>query len=175
MTYDLSFYEAETRVAVRSASVVLPDYVTPGDWVADIGCGTGGWAYIASELGAVVFAVDLDVPKNLQLVPVCDHDLSLGYDCTGYDLAICLEVAEHLPDHAAIPLVEGLVGATRVLFSAATPGQPGVGHINCRPHDYWHGLFDDYGFQPTHIGPKYGPPVEDFYCRNLFVYDKKAE
>lgn len=172
MMYDAAFYEAETKIAVESARFVLPGIVREGNTVIDIGCGTGGWASVAAELGCIIRAVDHGVPEHLQIVPVHDHDLTNGYDCTGWDLAICLEVAEHLPETAEQPLISGLAGATRVLFSAATPGQPGINHINCRPHSHWHDRFAIYGLYPTHIGPRYGPPVADFYQRNMFLYER---
>jgi hypothetical protein len=48
-----------------------------------------------------------------------------------FDLALCLEVAEHLPAAAGDSLVRRLasVGA-RILFSAAIPGQGGRNHVN---------------------------------------------
>ena len=171
--YDTAFYEAETIVAMESANVVLPVVLakTGAQSVIDIGCGTGAWAAVAAELGCTVRGVDFGVPEHLQLVPVVEHDLNeVAYPCKGWDLAICLETAEHLDPEAGPYLIRGLSEARSVLFSAATPGQPGVGHINTRPHAYWHALFARYGFTPTHIGPDFGPPVADFYCRNLFLY-----
>ena len=172
MTYDLAFYEAETEVAYTSANLVLPVILqlTGAHTVIDIGCGTGAWAAVAADLGCEVRGVDKDVPVHLQLVPVVDRDLTAGYDCTGWDLAICLEVAEHLEEEAGPPLIKGLAWAGAVLFSAATPGQPGIGHINCRPHDYWHDLFARHGYTPAHVGPLFTEPVASFYIRNMFLY-----
>lgn len=173
MTYDLAFYQQETDIALTSARIVLPDILadTAATSVIDIGCGTGAWAHVAELAGCDVKGVDLAVPRDLLLIRAyTDHDLARGYDCTGWDLAICLEVAEHLPAEAAELLVAGLVGANNVLFSAATPGQPGVGHINCQPHEYWHDLFARYGHTYEWVGPRYREPVADFYIRNMFLY-----
>lgn len=175
--YTHSFYEEETRVAVTSAQVVLPvifEMLHP-DTVIDIGSGTGGWASVACDLGAVIRAVDNEAPEDLACVPLARHDLEAGYDCAGWDLAICLEVAEHLSKEAGPRLVAGLAGAKAVLFSAATPGQPGIGHINCQPHEYWHELFAQHGMTPTHIGPIFSEPVADFYRRNLHLYRRSGE
>ena len=175
MTYDLAFYAEETRVAAASAFVVMPEVLrlTNATSVIDIGCGTAAWAAEAARHGCEVKGVDWGVPESLRLIRAyVDHDLTGGYDCTGWDLAICLEVAEHLPASAAEPLVAGLAGATTILFSAATPGQPGVGHINCRSHDYWHTLFSTYGLAPTHVGAWFDEPVADFYRRNLHLYER---
>lgn len=173
MTYTDAFFELETEVAYTSANVVLPVILglTNAKTVIDIGCGTGAWAAVAADLGCVVRGVDKDVPEHLQLVPVINHDLNKDpYPCEGWDLAICLEVAEHLQPEAGDGLVEGLAQAGAVLFSAATPGQPGVGHIHCQPHAYWHGLFWDHGLRANHVGGLFDEPCADFYRRNMYLY-----
>lgn len=175
MTYTAEFYAEETRVALESALVVLPSVMaqTGARTVIDIGCGTGGWAHTAETLGYQALGVDLNVPEDQILCSdYVNQDISEGYPCSGYDLAICLEVAEHLPPESAISLVEGLSQATSVLFSAATPGQLGVGHINCQPHDYWHLLFARHHLYPKFIGAEFGEPVADFYRRNMFLYGR---
>lgn len=177
MTYDEEFFIQEALVAARSAAIVLPvvfDMLGPTFSVIDIGCGTGAWADQAARLGMIVKGVDGHVPEHLTCIPVAEADLSYGYPCDGFDLAICLEVAEHLPPESAEPLIEGLAQARAVLFSAATPGQPGVDHINCKPHDYWHLLFERHGLYPTHIGPQFAEPVADFYRRNAFLYRRQG-
>ena len=178
MTYTDDFYTTETTVAYESAQVVLPVVLakTAAKTVVDVGCGTGAWAAVAAELGCTVRGVDFGVPAHLQLIPIVEHDLNhVAYPCKGFDLAICLETAEHLDPEAGPYLIRGLSEARSVLFSAATPGQPGVGHVNCRPHAYWHAIFARYGLTPAHIGADFGPPVADFYCRNLFLYTRGAE
>ena len=175
--YTESFYRDETSVARESAEIVVPWVLAElGNplFVIDIGSGTGAWAAVAAEAGCIVRAVDMGVPEHLQQVPVIDLDISEGYPCHDWDLAICLEVAEHLPAASGPLLVDGLAQATSVLFSAATPGQPGVNHVNCRPHDYWHLLFERHGLYPTHIGPQFGEPVASFYQRNLHLYRRMA-
>jgi SAM-dependent methyltransferase len=64
----------------------------------------------------------------------------------GFDLAVCLETAEHLPPWSASPLVHVLTRAPMVLFSAAPPGQGGTSHINEQPHEYWRKRFVKEGF-----------------------------
>jgi hypothetical protein len=63
-----------------------------------------------------------------------------------FDLAVCIEVAEHLQRAAAAPLVQTLTSvAPVVLFSAAIPGQGGHGHYNEQPRSFWHALFAQHG------------------------------
>ena len=177
MTYDAAFYTEEGRTAEESARIVLPRIIeeTAAGSLIDVGCGTGQWAAVAHEYGLAVLGVDWNVPGDLVIVDTyIDHDLTGGYPCGDFDLALCLEVAEHLPEEAAGPLVEGLSHATAVLFSAATPGQPGINHINCQPHDYWHDLFAGHGLTPTFVGDWFADPVADFYRRNLYLYRRGA-
>ena len=173
VTYDIDFYQEEGRVALDAARIVLPWLLDqhPARTLIDVGCGVGSWVTEAQQLGLVAVGVDL-VPMNWRHTPhIIQHDLIRGFPCTNYDIALCLEVAEHLPPDTAQRLVEGLAKAGVVLFSAATPGQPGIGHIHCQPHDYWHRLFAEHGMTPTHIGPLFAEPVADFYRRNMFLYE----
>lgn len=178
VTYDREFYELEGKVARQSAEVVLPwlfETYPEIRTVVDVGCGTGEWAAQAVRHGAYSYGIDRDVPADLAATYIANLDLASEADFGACDLAICLEVAEHLPAEAAERLVKGLAASTLILFSAATPGQPGVGHINCQPHEYWHGLFAEHGFEWTHIGPTFGEPVADFYCRNMFLYERPVD
>jgi hypothetical protein len=77
----------------------------------------------------------------LDCFQACDLDKPLAIE-RRFDLAICLEVAEHLPATRAEGFVEDLVKlAPVVLFSAAIPGQGGVNHINEQYLSYWANLF----------------------------------
>jgi SAM-dependent methyltransferase len=121
--------------------------------VADFGCGTGEWLAAWRELGVVdVVGVDGDwVPRSMLVFDLrqfvaadLSRPLSIG---RRFDLAMSLEVGEHLPRAAAATLVDTLINhAAVVLFSAAAPGQGGEHHINERPHSFWRDLFRDRGF-----------------------------
>lgn len=177
MTYDAAFYASEGNTARESARIVLPRIIeeSGADSLVDIGCGTGEWALAAHDLGVPSLGVDFGVPAELIVAPTyLDFDVTDGYPCGGFALAVCVEVAEHLPETSAEPLAAGLARAEHVLFSAATPGQPGVNHINCQPHDYWHGLFSQHDLSPTFVGDWFSEPVADFYRRNLFLYRRGA-
>jgi hypothetical protein len=92
------------------------------------------------------------VPRDaLVIEPVnfcaCDlsHPLSIG---RRFDLAMSLEVAEHLPEASADHFVSQLVAhAPVVLFSAAIPGQGGTGHINEQWPSYWIKKFRNHGYR----------------------------
>jgi hypothetical protein len=95
--------------------------------------------------GAHVVLEALEIPRDRFVV----HDLSLPLELERrFDLAISLEVAEHLPPECADAFVRTLVGlAPVVLFSAAVPGQGGTLHLNEQWPSYWAGKFEMQGYR----------------------------
>lgn len=161
--YRRDYYEQryeETLASARAILRILFDVVSPKR-VLDVGCGVGAWLSVAKEFGAEkVMGVD---------GPWVDHDLFVideteftEADLTakrlrdvavdGFDLALCLEVAEHLYEDRGELLVRDLTAcAPVVLFSAAVPGQGGTGHVNERWQSYWVDHFRAHGFQAFDI------------------------
>ena len=65
-----------------------------------------------------------------------------------YDLALCVEVAEHMEPGTGPTLVKGLCRVSdQVFFTAAPPGQRSPGHINCQKPKHWIGLFAEEGYE----------------------------
>jgi SAM-dependent methyltransferase len=56
-----------------------------------------------------------------------------------FDVALCFEVLEHIDESREAAAVRNIAAMTRsvLVFSAAAPGQPGCGHVNCKPRDHW--------------------------------------
>ena len=137
--YDRSYYETLRQGGRRSAEAVLPrvfDLAAPRS-IIDFGCGDGTWLAAAIRLGATdVLGVDgAWVPTDALQIPPSRFravDLSAPLDLgRRFDLAFCLEVAEHLPSCAAPVLVRTLAShAPLILFSAAVPFQGGEDHVN---------------------------------------------
>ena len=76
-------------------------------------------------------------------------DLNQNFPVYPCDLAVCLEVAEHLAPEKADVIVENLCQSSNVvLFSAALPYQDGLGHINCQYPSYWAQKFLAHNFVP---------------------------
>jgi SAM-dependent methyltransferase len=135
---------------IRSFEEVFPEarrYV-------DVGCGSGAYAAEAVRRGHP--AVGLERSRAGRLIARrqgvdCRHfDLRKSLptlDGAPFDLAFCFEVAEHLPQELGESLVDVICGlAGKIVFSAAPPGQGGVGHINEQPAEYWHTRFAAHGF-----------------------------
>lgn len=64
-----------------------------------------------------------------------------------YDLILCLEVLEHLPEAEALAAVANLCrAADDILFSStADAHDDDATHVNVRPVEYWAGLFAEHG------------------------------
>lgn len=115
---------------------------------------------------------------GLQIPPECfvAADLATpGAPATErFDLAISLEVAEHLPDTRADEFVCELCAmADVVLLSAAIPGQLGTDHITLQPQSLWGARFHSAGYRPFDLVRPVvwnDERVEAFYRQNAIVY-----
>ena len=92
----------------------------------------------------------------------------------GFDLALCLETAEHMRPEASARFVAGLCALSdAVLFSAAVPHQGGYGHVNERWPSVWAALFAERGFACfDHLRPAVWlrPEVEWCYAQNALLF-----
>jgi SAM-dependent methyltransferase len=181
-SYGKKFFDDMETGALRSAQAVLPmvfDLLAPRS-IVDIGCGRGAWLRVARDLGvplvegldgAYVDKDDLLIPRDCFLEADLNHPFQTPH-C--YDLALCLEVAEHLPYKAARSLISGLTSAApAVLFSAAIPGQPGTRHINPQFPEFWQKLFAEHGYLALDaLRPRIRTDarVEPWYAQNMLLY-----
>jgi hypothetical protein len=151
----------------------------------DVGCGLGTWLKAALEFGVQdVAGVDgIGITSDKLLIPKdCFHqqDLTLPWSLgRRFDVALCLEVGEHLYEKYSAALVDSLVGHSDVIyFSAACPEQPGQFHVNCQWPDYWQGLFNQRGFACSDaIRWKIwdNRNVEWWYRQNMFCARKDSQ
>ena len=123
--------------------------------VAEFGCGPGHLSRELAKLEVQVTAVDGFAQPDFSGLAVEFHQLNLNdsvaikqfFTARQFDLAVCLEVAEHLSPKSGPTLVKWLSKvAPIIVFAAAVPGQGGHGHINLRPRDYWHYEFSRHKF-----------------------------
>jgi SAM-dependent methyltransferase len=153
--YGETFFSKLNGDSLRSAEVIVPilyELVQPQS-VVDVGCGVGAWLSVFKKHGASrTLGIDGDyVPRDQLLVEAHEFspvDLGSRFHLNEtFDLAVCLEVAEHLPRGSARAFIDSITRlAPCVLFSAALPGQMGINHINLQWPDYWERLFHDAGF-----------------------------
>jgi SAM-dependent methyltransferase len=171
----------ETSPSAAAAVVpLLIELVHPFS-VLDVGCGVGAWLAAFEDLGVhEVLGVDgADIADSRLMIPRPRYkvvDLATGRLelASTFDLALCLEVGEHLAASAADSLVASLVSAAPVVaFSAAVPGQGGIGHINEQWPDYWQSRFAAYGYRQYDVIRKqiwFDESVAYWYRQNAFLY-----
>lgn len=180
--YDHEFYDEISPFSVDAARVVVPivhGLVKPAS-VVDVGCGTGAWLAAWRDNGVTdILGIDGDYVDRaaLHIDPSAFRSADLERPPAierRFDLAMSVEVAEHLDRSAAARFVAFLSSlAPVVLFSAAPPGQGGVDHINEQWPAYWAHLFADHGLRPFDvIRPRVwqSTDVAFFYAQNLVLY-----
>jgi hypothetical protein len=184
--YKDKFYgnrDAQTAHAARTILGLTLELLPPVHSAVDVGCGVGTWLSVLRERGvdtvrgfdgAWVRADLLTIPREsfiavdlTERIPKSDR----------FDLAISVEVAEHLPPASAETFVDSLVDLSDfVLFSAAIPHQGGKHHLNERWQDYWAGLFWARGYAVLDpIRPKIWEDdrISFWYRQNVLLYVKK--
>lgn len=180
--YDRQFF-AELEDEVRSSAAVIVPILTSAlrpSSVVDVGCGTGTWLAAFQSAGVIdVLGVDGDYVDRAALnIPVdrfrpADLSALLRLD-RSFDLAISLEVAEHLPPDRSESFVDDLTRlAPAVCFSAAIPLQGGVDHVNERWQDEWAALFARHGYRPVDLVRKQvwdDQRVMPWYAQNMLLY-----
>jgi SAM-dependent methyltransferase len=185
-SYSEKFYEEMETTSVTSAEVIVPivmDLVSPKS-VIDVGCAEGRWLSVFSKAGAKIFGIDGSWVKPERLVIPKEQFQSVNLEKPfrvdrSADLAMTLEVAEHLPDSSADGFIESLVKlAPVILFSAAIPMQGGSHHINEQWPDYWARKFSKHGYIPADCVRRRiwdDKRVSFFYAQNIFIYAKESE
>jgi len=168
--------EASPQIAAR----VMQELFRPSS-VVDIGCGIGQWLREFKAAG-VTKILGIDGPwvpfgelliRKDEYLPFDFTEGKINLDTT-FDLAICLEVAEHLPESNADSLVEMVASFSEtIVFSAAVPGQGGYLHVNEQWPSFWMKKFARQGFQAFDlIRPALSETaeVDFFYKQNALVY-----
>jgi SAM-dependent methyltransferase len=180
--YTSDFYSAQADGSAASAAVVVPLFLAllPVKSIVDVGCGVGTWAneFLVNGVpevlgidGGYVNPSQLRIPARLFVAQNLLEPIRLNRN---FDVAVCLEVAEHLPESRARGLVADLTSLARcVLFSAAVPGQGGTQHLNEQHLSYWVALFQKHRYEaidairPLVLG---NSSVEWWYQQNTVVF-----
>lgn len=160
------------RLALFMRNIIRPHMVL------DIGCGPGHFVESMIDIG--VNAIGIDIDERIGNKPYLFRQDILSTNLVT-DVAICLEVVEHIHEDHADEIIDKIstMFMDTLIFTAAQPGQGGVGHINCQYPRYWDKKFQNNGLKRNKL-------MEDtlrWYCQqgrymgwfynNLLVYSKK--
>jgi len=107
--------------------------------VVDIGCGNGDYVkhFLNNKILCVGYDGNPDTPKITH--GLCGvKDFSEPVDIGKFDLVLSLEVGEHIPVEYEQTFLDNICRASKkyICLSWATPGQEGIGHVNCRDNCY---------------------------------------
>lgn len=182
--YDFSVEEPAVRSAKVIAELILLDLKPMS--VVDVGCGTGALLEALQKKGCQVFGLEYSKAaleychaRKLNVVKFNLEKDVFKIDHT-FDLAVSLEVAEHLPEEVADNFVNLLTRlSSTVVFTAAPPGQGGLDHVNEQLPSYWISKYQDHGFEHDkklskrwHDRWKATGIVPVWYYQNLMIFQR---
>lgn len=183
--YDFEWHKLHGDKTSSSAAIALRKLsgYSHFDSVVDVGCGDGRWLRACRELGvSEVLGLDGPWTDARRILIAREHfrvvDLEKPFDVhRRFDLAMSLEVAEHVPQAAASVFVDNLVRHSDVvLFGAAIPYQGGFRHIHERWQSYWAELFEARGYEvldPLRKALWDRADVHFWYKQNMLLYIRK--
>lgn len=150
--------------------------------VVDLGCGLGDWLneFQKNKVPDILGIDGQWVDKKRLYIDEKDFlekDLTQAFKIDKkFDLAMSLEVAEHLPEKSADTFIDTLTNLSdKVIFSAAIPNQGGQNHINEQWHTYWIEKFESRGFYCHDILRPLiwdNPNIEWWYSQNIYLFSK---
>jgi SAM-dependent methyltransferase len=144
--------------------------------VLDVGCGTGKVLdYLLSRGIRDVYGLEgseLAIAASQQPALIRKSDLSLPVDLgRTFDLVYSVEVAEHIKPEAAVHFAGTCARhSNRVLFTAARPGQGGLGHLNEQEPAYWIDIFTSLGMRLDEPATAELKALHDLFHENLMVF-----
>ena len=153
--------------------------------IVDFGCGPGIWLEAFKKNGCRVQGYDGGTYKPYYRIK---QDEFMNVNLTEkinfkekYDLAITLEVAEHIEEKKSYTFLQNITRASDyIVFSAAIPMQLGQGHVNEQWPSYWGERFDELGYacldiiRPLIWRDEYRC-IDFFYQQNMLLFVKKNE
>lgn len=187
MAFQTKYLHTDKMHNMESPRIIvskLLEYYSPKS-VVDFGCGLGTFLKAFKEKGVLeVLGLDGEWVNKASLNNYLESNEFLEVNLETkivfkkkYDLAISLEVAEHLSKESAALFVQNLVAASDViLFSAAIPFQGGQNHINEQWVKFWQDEFYKYNYVfndllRSELWNNEG--VKWWYRQNMFIVTSK--
>ena len=187
MINNVKYIHEETIHNLKDPKIIVPyiyEIFKPNS-VVDLGCGLGTFLYVFKEHGVkTILGLDgkwVDKEKLFRNIPKeCFYEIDIEEGLkidNKFDLALCLEVLEHVDEKYADQAIEVLTNLSdRIVFSAAIPGQGGQNHVNEQWIEYWRFKFNEKGFEIYDIFRPYfwnNKELAVWYKQNLFLFVKK--
>lgn len=185
---ELRYIHDETAHNLKDPKIIVPvimDVLNPKS-VVDVGCGIGTFLHVFSDYGVKkLLGLDGDwvdrelLSKHISLTDFKIIDIEKGFEIEDkFELAVCLEVLEHVDSAFADITVKSLTDLSDIIvFSAAIPGQMGQNHVNEQWPEYWIDKFKKYGFtfhdvfRPVFWNNK---DLARWYKQNMFLVVKNG-
>ena len=172
-------YKLSWRAPIVCKSIIdtfkLSEILTPiQNQVIDIGCGIGDYVHWFNQNGLNAFGIEGSAVAAKYMVTrsfmIWDMRLPFTSDFINfkkYQVLICFEVVEHIEEEFINDFIDNLIMLSdTILISAASPGQKGHGHVNCRKRKYWIDLFEKKGFMNSIL-------TEHNWRKNLKKYQEQ--
>jgi SAM-dependent methyltransferase len=183
--YNDKFYatrDEESRYSAQVIGRIVREYINPSS-VVDVGCGVGTWLKVIAESGVedIVGIEGEWVKDDAMVIPsgkVLRKDITSEFSINRqFDLAISLEVAEHISSDRSNQYLDNLTAlAPVILFSAAIPLQGGAHHVNEQWPTYWQEKFIARNFLLFDcIRPRIwnDAAIGVWYAQNSFLYVRR--
>ena len=157
--YDNAFFQSlqKYRPLYHFLADMMAAHLKPTS-IIDWGCGCG-FILEKLQMHGITDLIGIEGSKDvLPFIPEALKDKIiiadvLLYNAGVHDLAISIEVGEHLAEKDAGKFVNAVCNSASqfVWWSAAQIGQKGTGHINCQPLEFWISVFRDVNlFEPDY-------------------------
>lgn len=185
--YNKKFYEYVEAHSVQEAKIIISHIIKrfQPKSVVDFGCAEGVWLKTIQEMDSHISVLGLDgdyVAKDRLKIPEnCFRSADLSKPVRlpqKYDLALSLEVAEHIDEQYSDIFIDNLVNASDcIIFSAAIPQQGGTHHVNEQRQSYWVKKFAERGYLAdisirNHFWNE--QKIVYYYRQNLLCFMKKG-
>jgi hypothetical protein len=153
---DIQSVYPNRKIAFESGRIILQEINNKYKFssVIDFGCGSGAYLAAARMIDNTIDIKGLDccevdrtefIPN--EYVEIVNFENYKYKNNKKYDLAISIEVAEHIDNKYSDLFVDNICTSSDViLFSAAIPYQGGNGHVNCQWPSFWISKFRERGY-----------------------------
>ena len=185
--YSNYYYTVQEYGSLKSAEIIVPMIINEFNpkSVIDVGCGIGSWLSVFNKNGVTDYiGIDTEFINSESLkIP---KDRFMKFDICKpvninrkFDLAISLEVAEHIPEEFIDIYIDSLTNLSDlILFSGAIPlqGDIKMGHINEKWISLWIKLFSDKNYEAfDFLRDKIWDNIniEPWYIQNILLFVKR--